>query len=198
MQPQTSYKGPGHSFGYPTTENPYQIPQAPNHRKQIFMMIGGGIAVLILLLIVVNSGGSKPGQPEMQSATQNTGEALAILNSYQSNLSLGDSQNNGALMQILLIGNYQALSKLYNSTYHGKKSFPSNLALDASSKSTLDGAERNNQLDSQLVSTLQPKIATALAQLKKAAPDFKRADNKAIVAEAQSDLTSINEILSAN
>ena len=56
MQPQTSYKGPGHSFGYPTTENPYQIPQAPNHRKQIFMMIGGGIAVLILLLIVVNSG----------------------------------------------------------------------------------------------------------------------------------------------
>ncbi len=193
QQPQQVPQQP--AFGYPTAPNPYQMPQPANHRKQILLMIGGGLLVAILLFWVAFGGKSTPGQADMQVVMKNTSETLGILDEYQEDISFSGTKSDLALAQILVRGNYQGLNEIYNKAYKPKKKFPASPKPDVASKKTLDSAERDNKLDSEIIVVLKPKVLAAQKALTTAKKNFSSKESLEKINKAQADLQAIAEIL---
>jgi hypothetical protein len=193
LPPQTNQQPP--AFGYPTAPNPYPMQNQPVNKKTIYLMLGGGLFVLILLLWLVFGGKSTPGQAEMKSVMQNTSDAVGVLDQYADETSFSGTKNDLALIRIILRGNYQNLNELYTKTYKPKKKFATVPRPDAKSKSTLDEAERDNQLDSRIIEVLKTKVAAAYNSLKLAEKNFNSKTSKQTLKSASDDLVSVSEIL---
>lgn len=197
MNPQNNFSGPRQSFGYPTTPNPYQMPQAPDNRKKLFMMAGGAVVIVLLLIWLVFGGKSTGGQTDMQSLMQNTSDAIGALDDYQSQLASSGTKNDMALSLIILRGSYQNLNELYTKTYKPKKKFSQSPQPDSTSKKALDEAARDNKLDSAIVELLKTKVNNAYQALQKTKPNFKKKSSVETLKNADTDLKSVYEILQA-
>ena len=176
--------------------NDYFVEQDPDAKKKKFI-IGGIIAVVIIALVLILTGGQTPaGQAEMRASLQATSAALAVINKYNDKLQYSITRNDVSLTRSLLQGNFQELNTLYNKTYSPKKKFSaSSPKLDKTSQSTLDAADRNNSLDTAILTVLKPKITTAEKNLKLAAPSFTKKDSVDKIKSAIADLDSIQDTL---
>jgi hypothetical protein len=174
---------------------PLQQDKQPPSRKMIFLMIGGGLLLLIMLLLVIFGGKSTPGQADMKKVMQNTSDSLGILDEYQDDISFSGTKNDMALVQILLRGNLQNLNDLYKKTYNAKKSFSSTPKPDAKSKETLDSAQRDNKLDTEIIVVLKPKIREARLNLTKIKGNFTKQSSLETIDKAQTDYKAIADIL---
>lgn len=175
----------------------YQGTSPVTHTSKIkfIALIGGAILLIVLVLILLLSGGSKAGQEDMQRSLQATYDSVGILDEYTDKLTLSDTRNDAALMQIILRGNFQKLNELYNKTYKPRKKFGSSPKPDTKSKETLDTAARNNTLDSEILKVLQPKITESHKYLKRSAPSFTKKDSKESIKKSLEDFESIDTIL---
>ncbi len=158
-------------------------------------MGGGGLILIIVLLMLVFGGKSTPGKQEMQTTVQNTSDAIGILSTYQDQVSETTTKNDLALALIILRGNYQNLNTLYTKTYKPKKKFTSAPQPDKASKTTLDEAQRNNQLDSKIVEVVRAKVNAAYSNLQKTKGNFKKQSSVETVSTANEDFKSVYEIL---
>ncbi len=182
-------------FGQPQNQNYYQMGSEPASKKRLYLIIAGIVVVIIALVLILTSGGSKPGQETMRESLQATSEALGIIDEYEGQLDYAPTQNDVALVKILLRGNFQKLNELYNTTYKPKKKFSSSPKIDTKSKETLDRSQRNNTLDSDILTTLKPKIATAKKNLTLSRSSFKKKDSSEKIKVSIEDLKSIEDIL---
>ena len=183
------------AFGYPTSQNPYPMQKPPTSKRTVYMMLGGGILIVILLLWIVFGGKSTPGQSDMQEVVQNTSDAVGILDDYQENVAFSGTKNDLALTRIIIRGNYQNLNALYVKTYKPKKSFSASPKPDKASRTSLDEAQRDNRLDSEIVTVLKTKVSTAYAALLQTKKNFKSKKSLETINKAQEDLESVSEIL---
>ncbi len=175
--------------------NPYVVPDPAGQKKKAFL-VGGGIFVLLLLLaLVVFSGKPKPGLTNMQTGMQNLSDAVGIMNTYQADVQDSSLKNDVALTGVLLQGNYQNMNSLYNTTYKLKKRYSSSPKPDKASQQTLDEALSNNQLDSSIITTLQPKVIKAENAFIKAKKSFTKKESLNHLNQTINDLQSIEDIL---
>lgn len=183
------------TLGQPQNQNYYPQPNQPASKRRL-LIIGGVVTILVLGLILLLFGKQpKPGEPEMQASLKSTSEALGIVDTYAAKLQYSQTKNQVALVQILLRGNFQKLNELYKTTYNGKKKFSTSPKPDASSKTELDAAIRNNTLDSEIVTVLEPKINQAQKKLVVARQKFNKSSSVETIEVSIKDLGSIQEIL---
>jgi hypothetical protein len=165
-------------------------------KKQLFMLFGGVALVLLLLLwLVFGTGGSTGGQSDMRSSVQSTADAVGILDTYQEDVQFSGTKNDLALALIILRGNYQNLNELYKNTYNPKASFSNSPKPDENSVTKLDEAKRDNRLDNEIVSTLEPKITAAQSALRRAKPNFDSKTSLEVISKADQDYSTVLEIL---
>ena len=170
-------------------------PQPHKIKKQLFMLFGGVALVLILLLWLVFGTGSTGGQTDMRASVQNTADSIGILDAYQQDVQFSGTKNDLALALIILRGNYQNLNELYKTTYNPKASFSNSPKPDETSATKLDEAKRDNRLDSEIITTLEPKVAAAQSALKRAKANFSSTSSLEVINKADQDYTTVLEIL---
>lgn len=176
------------------TQQYYQEPPQPMSKVKIGLIAGGIIMLITLLILLFTSGGSKPGQADMQRSLQAMSESIGVMDEYENDLQVSSTRNDVALIQIILRGNYQKLNQLYSETYDSKK-FSSNPKPDEDSKEVLDRAVQNNTIDSEILLTLQPKIDTSEKYLKRAKPNFTKPSSVASLQKSIDDFASISDVL---
>lgn len=176
-------------------KDPYALPQQNDSGKTKLLVFGGIAVLLILLGVVLFSGGSSAGQTEMKDSVDDISQALAIIDEYEEQVQYAPTQNDIGLSQILLRGSQQRLSELFNTTYKPKKKLGGEGKLQAAAKTTLDTAQRNNTLDSDIITEVKKEVISAQRSLTRAKASFKKQDSRAIITTAQNDLTSIVELL---
>lgn len=177
-------------------KDPYALPQESDSPRTKLLIFGGIAALLVLLGVVLFSGGNTAGKPELKASIDDMSQALAIIDEYEEDITYAPAQNDIGLSQVLLRGNVQRLSELYNKTYKPKKKLGSQAKLSAESQTTLDSAKRNNTLDSEIITELQQEVATARRSLIKAKASFNKQANRVTITTAQNDLQSVDELLS--
>jgi hypothetical protein len=184
-------------FGQPQNPDPYQIPDVnqSGSKKTLFIMAGGVLLLTIIIAWLFLGTGGKPGAEDMKVTVQNTSEALGIIDEYEGDLQYTPTKNDIALVQILLRGNYSNLNELYNKTYKPKKKFSNSPKPDKVSQTKLDAAKRNNVLDSEIITVLEPKIAAAKAAAKRSYPNFSKPDSLNQLKTAYNDYGAIEDIL---
>lgn len=186
-------------FGQPQAENPYIIPQPGSNKKKTSLLMFGGLAVVLLLLGLLLFGGKKPGgQESMLTAVNSTGEALGAIHDYSKELKTSSAQNNIALTNIILTGNYQSLGSLYHTTYNKKQAFSSSLRATLADQKVLEQAVQNDTMDTELPALLQQKVATVESALTKAKPNFTSTQSRTTITTAQTDYASLADILQKN
>lgn len=159
----------------------------------------GGLAVILLILSMLIFGGkSAGGEIEMKAVIDETGESLGVISSYETKLKSLDSQNDIALVQIILRGNYQKLGDLYKETYNSKKSISNSPRADEKSLDILDAAVTNDTIDTEIFQVLGPKILRSSQSLKKAKSNFTKAESLDTLTTAQTDFESLTSILDKN
>ncbi len=187
---------PKPSFGQPQNQDPYVIPQpGSDKKKQTLLMFGGLTVILLLLGMLIFGGKSTPGEADMQSVIDQTGESLGVISQYGQKAKNLDSQNDLALIQIILRGNYQKLGDLYKETYGKKKIVPSSPKPDLNSQDILDAAVTNDTIDTEIFKVLSPKILSASKSLKSVKANFTKADSINTVTTAQKDFESLTSVL---
>ncbi|MCB9823086.1 hypothetical protein H6800_02320 [Candidatus Nomurabacteria bacterium] len=187
---------PKPNFGQPQNDDPYVIPQPGSDKKKQGLLMFGGLAIILLILGVLISGGkSAGGEVEMKSVIDETGESIGIITTYDKKLKSLDAQNDIALVQIILRGNYQKLGALYQETYGKKKTVPSSPKADVNSINTLDAAVTNDTIDTEIFEVLSPKISSASKSLGLAKSNFTKADSLEAITTAQTDFESLNSVL---
>lgn len=190
---------PKPSFGQPQNDDPYIIPQpGADKKKQTLLMFGGLAVILIILGMLIFGGKSAGGEIEMKAVIDETGESLGVISSYETKLKSLDSQNDIALVQIILRGNYQKLGDLYKETYNSKKSIPNSPRADEKSLDILDAAVTNDTIDTEIFQVLGPKILRSSQSLKKAKSNFTKAESLDTLTTAQTDFESLTSILDKN
>lgn len=183
-------------FGKPQNDNPYIIPQpGEDKKKTTFMMFGGLALLLILLFIVLTSGGNTAGQNDLKTVIDETADSLGVLNEYEKKLQSRSTQDEMALVKILLSGNYEKLITLYKDTYSKKTSFTKSPKADAASKQVLDAAVKNDTLDSEIADVLRPKIITARKNLITSKQNFKDNSDIRLITDVQTSYESVSEAL---
>jgi len=176
----------------PLGTNDYMVQHDPAAEKKKKILYGAGIgAVLIALLLVLTSSKPQPGQPQMQAALQSTADALGITLDYTSKLTYAPTEDDVALTQTLLRGNYQALNTMYNKAFKPNKMFPPTPKSDKASVAKLDESVRNNTIDNDISTVLLPKIVSAEQNLEKAKPLF---TNKDSVQKIQTGIDAMKSI----
>lgn len=186
-------------FGKPQAENPYVIPEPGSDKKRTSLLMFGGLAIVLILLGILLFGGKKPGgQEQMLSAVNTTGEALGAINDYADELQTAPAQNDVALINIILTGNYQTLGDLYHDTYGKKQSFTKTSRAIAADKVALDEAVKNDTVDTELPDLLKIKVAKVQAALSAAKPNFTGNKSRTTLTTAQTDYSSIADILEKN
>lgn len=159
----------------------------------------GGLAVILLILgMLIFGGKSAGGEIEMKAVIDETGESLGVISSYETKLKSLDSQNDIALVQIILRGNYQKLGDLYKETYNSKKSISNSPRADEKSLDILDAAVTNDTIDTEIFQVLGPKILRSSQSLEKAKPNFTKAESLDTLTTAQTDFESLTSILDKN
>lgn len=177
--------------------NDYMVSQDPGAQKKKKILIGVGIALLLIAIsFVLFSGKPTPGEIEMKRSLQATSDALGIVDEYSKELNYAPTQNDIALVQTLLRGNFQELNTLYETTFKPKQRFKTNPKPDDKSTEKLDEAVRNNTIDNTIISVLQPKITLAEKNLRLAKPLFTKNDSVKTIQTAIDDMSSISEVLS--
>lgn len=184
-------------FGQQNQNYNYQVPNNPGVKKKLILFGAGVTVLLVALVLVLTSGGSNAGQESMQKSLQSTSEALGIIDEYESKLTHSPTKNDVALVQILLRGNFEKINELYTTTYKPKKKISNSPKVDSDSKETLDRSLRNNTLDSDILTELEPKIIAARKQLTETRSSFKKRDSVEKIKVSIEDLSSIEEILSS-
>jgi hypothetical protein len=184
-------------FGQQNQNYNYQVPNDPGVKKKLILFGAGVTVLLVALVLVLTSGGSNAGQESMQKSLQSTSEALGIIDEYESKLTHSPTKNDVALVQILLRGNFEKINELYTTTYKPKKKISNSPKVDSDSKETLDRSLRNNTLDSDILTELEPKIIAARKQLTETRSSFKKRDSVEKIKVSIEDLSSIEEILSS-
>lgn len=182
-------------FGQQQNQNYYQTGPSQGSKKKLYLIIAGVVVLLLALVFTLTSGGSKPGQETMRKSMQATSESLGIIDEYEDQLTYEPAKNDVALVKILLRGNFQKLNELYNTTYKPKKKFSNSPKIDTKSKQTLDRSQRNNTLDSDILTALEPKIETAKKNLTLSRSSFKKKDSVDKIKVSIEDLKSIEDIL---
>lgn len=172
----------------------YQDNPQPASKKKLFLIIGGVALLLIALVAILFSGGSKAGQPEMKQSLQAMSDAIAAMDEYQEKLQVRSSQNDVALVQIIIRGNYQKLNELYAKTYNAKK-FSESPKVDEKSKEKLDAAVRNNTIDSEILIVVTEKSKQSQTYLKRAKPSFSKPDSVSSIQKSIEDFDSIQDTL---
>lgn len=173
----------------------YQVPNDPAVKKKLFLFGGGVVILVIALVLVLTSGGSKKGEDTMRASLQSTTEALGIIDEYEKQIQDTSTQNDLALIQILIRGNFQKLNDLYTETFKPKKKFSSAPKVDNDSKEALDRSARNNTLDSDIITELKPKVAAAKKSLAATRPNFTKSDSVEKIKTSIEDLESVEAIL---
>lgn len=187
---------PKPNFGQPQNEDPYVIPQPGSDKKKQAILMFGGLAIILLILAMLIFGGkSAGGEVQMKSVIDETGESIGVITEYNTKLKSLDAQNDIALVQIILRGNYQKLGDLYKETYGKKKAVPSSPKPDTDSLETLDAAVTNDTIDTEIFEVLSPKIANASRSLSLAKSNFTKADSLEVITTAQTDFESLTSIL---
>lgn len=190
-------KLPDFSQSNQLSTNDYMVNQDPGAQKKKKILIGVGIALLLITLsFVLFSGKPTPGEIEMKRSLQATSDALGMVDEYSKELNYAPTQNDIALVQTLLRGNFQELNTLYNTTFKPKQRFKTNPKPDDKSIEKLDEAVRNNTIDNTIISVLQPKITLAEKNLRLAKPLFTKKDSVKTIQTAIDDMSSISEVLS--
>ncbi len=187
---------PKPNFGQPQNEDPYVIPQPGSDKKKQGILMFGGLAVILLILgMLIFGGKSAGGEVQMKSVIDETGESIGVISEYDTKLKSLDAQNDIALVQIILRGNYQKLGDLYKETYGKKKTVPSSPKPDANSIEILDAAVTNDTIDTEIFEVLSPKISSASKSLGLAKSNFTKADSLEAITTAQTDFESLTSIL---
>lgn len=190
---------PKPNFGQPQNQDPYVIPQPGSDKKKQMILMFGGLAVILLILSMLIFGGkSAGGEIEMKAVIDETGESLGVISSYETKLKSLDSQNDIALVQIILRGNYQKLGDLYKETYNSKKSISNSPRADEKSLDILDAAVTNDTIDTEIFQVLGPKILRSSQSLEKAKSNFTKAESLDTLTTAQTDFESLTSILDKN
>lgn len=161
-------------------------------------MFGGLAIILIILGMLVFGGKSAGGELEMKAVIDETGESLGIISSYESKLDNLDSQNDIALVQIILRGNYQNLGDLYIETYKAKKSISSSPRADEDSLDILDAAVTNDTIDTEIFKVLSRKILSSNESLSQAKSNFSNPESLDTISTAQNDFESLTSLLNKN
>lgn len=188
------------TLGRPQQVNPYQIeePGGGDSKKKLFLMVGGVILLLIALWFVLTAGGgSGGGQSQMKAGTEKIGNAVAILDEYNNDLSEGQVKNNMSQALIILRGSYQNSITAYKKIYKPKVSLRTTPRLNKKSKDkeVLDRAKRNNVLDSEIVTALKPIVESANKSLRSAKAEMEAKSARDEVSKIQTDLDAVNRIL---
>ena len=173
----------------------YSLEDEQDSKKRMLLMIGGAILVIVLLVLVLLGGGSKPGKQNMHDSLKSTSQALGIIDEYETKLQSTPTKNDVALTQILLRGNYQKLNTLYIKTYKASKDLSNNPKADAASITALNRSERNNTLDTDIITVLQAKIQSAQSKLVLVQPAFKNAVDKKSIQDSIADMQSVEDAL---
>ncbi len=189
MQPAPPL-APPQSFDMPP--NPSDKPS----KKVIILFVGGVLVVLAIIAWLLFGGKTPASQQDMRVAVENTSNSLGIVDAYADQLTYSDTKNKIALTQTLLRGAYQDMNDVYNKTYKPKKKFAANPKPDDASQERLDAAKRSNQLDSEIIKVLQPKVVTATNSLKAAIPSFTKKDTIQKLKAAQANLEAADSLLS--
>lgn len=187
---------PKPNFGQPQNEDPYVIPQPGSDKKKHTLLMFGGLAVILVLLSMVIFGGkSAGGESDMKTVIDETGESIGIITKYDRKLKGLDAQNDIALVQIILRGNYQKLGILYKETYGKKKTVPNSPKPDENSLKILDAAVTNDTIDTEIFTVLSPKISRANKSMITAKSYFTETDSLNTITTAQEDFESLTSVL---
>lgn len=182
-------------FGMPQNPDPYAIPAPGTDKKKLFLMFGGVLVLLLLLGFMLFGGGGNAGQAPLRTSIQSTSDAIGILDEYLDDIGSTGLKNDLSLALILLRGNQQSMNELYKETYPKAKSFSSSPKPDEASTNTLDQAERNNVLDSEIITVLKEKVATAQRSLIRAKAHFPGRQSRQTITGTQEDLVQVMDIL---
>lgn len=186
-------------FGKPQADNPYMIPQPGSDKRRTTLLMFGGLAIVLVLLAMLLFGGKKPGgQTQMLTAVNTTGEALGAISDYSKDLKTAPAQNDVALINIILTGNYQTLGTLYHSTYGRKQSFTRSTKATVADQKVLEDAVKNDTVDTALPALLKTKVNKVQAALLAVKPSFTGPKSRATITTAQKDYASIANILEKN
>ena len=175
-------------------QDEYYYPEEGDKKKKIIMF--GGIAVVVLLGSMLLFGGKKDtgGQLSMQKSLASTNEALGVIEDYQEKLNYAPTKNDIANIRLILTGNYQKLTILYEATYQGKK--PSaNVKSDPDSIEKLDRSVRNNTVDNDIFTVLKPKIEASQSLLEQSAIDIKTPSAIKVLKDSINDYDSIISVI---
>ena len=176
-------------------QDQYYYPEEGGDKKKMIIMFGGIIVVLLLGALLLFSGGDdQAGQLSMKQSLQSTNEALGIIDEYQSELTYSPTKNDVALIQIILRGNYLKLSDLYVEAY-GTKKPSSSFKPDEASVEELDRSVRNNTINTDIITILEPKITEAEKSLQQASVDFTKQSSVELIKVSVEDFVSIQGVL---
>lgn len=176
-------------------QDQYYYPEEGGDKKKMIILFGGIIVILLLgALLLFGGGEDQAGQLSMKQSLQSTNEALGIIDEYQDQLTYSPTKNDVALIQIILRGNYQKLSDLYAEAYDAKKPSGS-FKPDEDSVEELDRSVRNNTIDTDIITVLEPKITAAEKSLEQAAVDFTKQSSVELIKVSVEDFVSIQGVL---
>lgn len=175
-------------------QDEYYYPEEGDKKKKIIMY--GGIAAIVLLGMLLLFGGDKGagGQLSLQQSLESTNEALGIIEDYQTKLNYAPTKNDVANIQLILRGNYQKLSGLYEETYDGKGPSETPKA-DEESIEKLDRASRNNTIDTDIITVLKSKIEASQSLLEQTVVELETGPAVKVIKDSIKDYDSVLSVL---